>query len=236
MKYGKIIAGTFISRLNRFIANVEINGITEVVHVKNTGRCKELLVPGAKVWLEVSDNPTRKTGYDLVAVLKESEGRPPVLINMDSQIVNACAEEWIKKKAPNALIRREVTYGKSRFDIYVEEEGGKKVFVEVKGVTLERDGIALFPDAPTERGIKHLNELVSAVKDGYEAYVMFIIQMKGVRSFSPNDATHKAFGDALRNAAENGVRIIALDCNVTEDSVSADEFVRVVLQTDGKIK
>jgi len=185
-------------------------------------------VPGAKVWLEVSDNPTRKTGYDLVAVLKESEGRPPVLINMDSQIVNSCAEEWIRKRVPNATIRREVTYGKSRFDIYAEQ-GERKAFVEVKGVTLERDGRALFPDAPTERGVKHLNELVAAVKDGYEAYVMFIIQMKGVESFSPNDATHKAFGEALRNAAKEGVRIVALDCNVTETSVEADNRVKVLL-------
>ena len=192
--------------------------------MKNTGRCRELLLTGAAVYLAETDNEKRKTKYDLVAVEKGE-----LLINMDSQIPNAVCEEWLRCGGlfrDLTFLKREVTYGSSRFDIYAER-GDKKAFVEVKGVTLERDGVAMFPDAPTERGIKHINELVKALNDGYEAYVVFVVQMKGVKKFRPNDETHKAFGDALRLAVEAGVKIIAVDCTVTEDSVTADSLVEV---------
>ena len=196
MKYKNIVEGKFISRPNRFIANVEIDGENCVVHVKNTGRCKELLIPGTIVYLEKSDNPERKTQYDLIAVLKNGEK----LINMDSQVVNSVAEEWLKKGnlfPKGSIIRREVKYGNSRFDIYVES-GNRKAFIEVKGVTLENNGVVRFPDAPTLRGVKHVNELVKSIKDGYEAYVLFVVQINEVSYFTPNDETHKAFGDVLK--------------------------------------
>ena len=227
MIYKNIIEGIFISRPNRFIAKVLIDGREETVHVKNTGRCKELLVQGTTVYLEVSDNPDRKTKYDLVAVLKNGEK----LINMDSQVVNSIASDWLKKGnifTENAVIRREVTYGNSRFDIYVED-GQRKAFVEVKGVTLEFDGEVRFPDAPTERGVKHINELIKCIDDGYEAYILFVIQMKGVSYFTPNDLTHKEFGDTLRRASKKGVRIIAVDCIVSSNSIEIDSEVEVRL-------
>lgn len=227
MIYKNIIEGIFISRPNRFIANVLIDGREETVHVKNTGRCKELLVPGTIVYLEVSGNPDRKTKYDLIAVLKNGEK----LINMDSQVVNSIASDWLKKGnifTEKAGIRREVTYGNSRFDIFVED-GQRKAFVEVKGVTLEFDGEVRFPDAPTERGVKHINELIKCIDDGYEAYILFVIQMKGVSHFTPNDATHKEFGDTLRRASKKGVRIIAVDCIVSSDSIEIDSEVEVRL-------
>ncbi len=224
MKYSKVIDGRFIERPNRFIALVDIKGSTEPVHVKNTGRCRELLVPGCTVYLSVADNPDRKTKYDLIAVQKGS-----MLINMDSQIPNDVAEEWLRSGAlfsENALIRREVTYGKSRFDFYIED-GTRKAFLEVKGCTLEKDGVALFPDAPTERGIKHLNELSACLNAGYEAYVLIVIQMKGCKRFMPNDETHKAFGEAMRATADAGVNIIAMDCEVEPDSISISERIPV---------
>ncbi len=227
MIYKNIIEGIFISRPNRFIANVLIDGREETVHVKNTGRCKELLVPGTIVYLDVSDDPDRKTKYDLIAVLKNGEK----LINMDSQVVNSIASDWIKKGnifTENAVIRREVTYGNSRFDIFVED-GQRKAFVEVKGVTLEFDGEVRFPDAPTERGVKHINELKKCIDEGYEAYILFVIQMKGVSHFTPNDATHKEFGEALRKAASCGVKILAVDCAVKPDSIEIDSEVEVRL-------
>lgn len=230
MKYDKVISGKFISRPNRFIAKVEIDGTEETVHVKNTGRCRELLVPDARVYLSVSDNPARKTRCDLIAVEKIRGGKP-LLINMDSQLPNGAAEEWLNKCglfSENAVIRREVTFGKSRFDFCVDD-GSRKTFIEVKGVTLENDGVALFPDAPTERGVKHLNELVECVKEGYGAYVLFVIQMKEIREFRPNDSMHPEFGNALRNAAENGVEIIAADCLVTPDSMVIDGEIAVNL-------
>ncbi|MBQ8388897.1 MAG: DNA/RNA nuclease SfsA, partial [Clostridia bacterium] len=165
MKYENVIAAKFLSRPNRFIAHVEIDGRAEVAHVKNTGRCRELLVAGATVYLAVSDNPERKTKYDLIAVEKAREGKPPLMINMDSQIPNGVACEWARSCglfSPEAKIRREVTYGRSRFDLYVED-GARRAFIEVKGVTLERDGVALFPDAPTERGVKHVDELAACI-------------------------------------------------------------------------
>lgn len=231
MKYTEIKKGSFLSRPNRFIAKVLIDGNEETVHVKNTGRCKELLTPGATVYLYVSDNKNRKTKYDLIAVEKIREGTVPLLVNMDSQVPNTVAHEWLRicgLFSENAVIRREVTYGKSRFDFYIED-GGRRAFLEVKGVTLENDGVASFPDAPTERGVKHINELISALGDGYEGYVLFVIQMKEVSLFKPNDTTHKAFGDALRNAQKAGVKILAVDCIVTPDSIKCDKPVDIKL-------
>lgn len=230
MKYNEVIKAKFLSRPNRFIAYCEVDGKKETVHVKNTGRCRELLVPDAFVYLSVSDNPERKTKYDLIAVEKETD-RGKIMINMDSQAPNAAAYEWLisgELFGEDAEVRREVTYGKSRFDLYVEE-GERRAFVEVKGVTLENDGVASFPDAPTERGIKHLQELVAAKIDGYEAYILFVIQMKGIHTFTPNDETHKAFGDALRFAAESGVEILAYDCLVSPDEMTVDAPIKVEL-------
>lgn len=222
MTYDRVVEGRFLSRPNRFIAKVTIDGREETVHVKNTGRCKELLVPGCTVWLSVADNPARKTKYDLIAVEKRRPGRSVLLINVDSQAPNTVAAEWLVHSelfSARAVLRREVRYGNSRFDVYVED-GVRRAFVEVKGVTLEENGVARFPDAPTERGIKHLRELTACLNDGYEAYVLFVIQMNGVSSFSPNDDTHPAFGAALREAAAAGVRLLAMDCTVTPDSLA----------------
>ena len=230
MKYKTIVKAKFIERPNRFIAIVELDGCKETVHVKNTGRCKELLPAGATVYLSKSDNPSRKTVFDLVAVEKETD-QGALLINMDSQIPNDVAEEWLKKGklfTKKAIIKREVKCGNSRFDFYIED-GDSKAFLEVKGCTLEDHGHAKFPDAPTERGVKHIEELTDCVKDGYEAYILFVIQMKGVKDFGPNDDTHKAFGDALRRAAAAGVRILAYDCIVSPDSLDIDKKVKVKL-------
>lgn len=230
MKYKKIVKGEFIFRPNRFIANVLVDGKEQVVHVKNTGRCKELLVPGATVYLSASDNPARKTKYDLVGVIKKRKAGD-LLINMDSQIPNDVVAEWLNKGnifSENAVIKREFTYKKSRFDFYVED-GDVKAFLEVKGVTLENDGVASFPDAPTLRGIKHINELVDAVNEGYKAYIIFVIQMKGVKYFKPDSVIHKDFADALKNAEEHGVNIIAVDCVVREDELNISEKIPVCL-------
>jgi len=230
MKYGQVISGKFISRPNRFIAYVDINGEIELVHVKNTGRCRELLTENALVYLSVSDNPTRKTKYDIIAVEKiTAEGVR--LINMDSQVVNAAAEEWLKKGelfSHSAIIRREVTYKNSRFDFYIED-GDEKAFLEVKGVTLERGGEVLFPDAPTERGVRHVRELTGLARRGERTAILFVIQMSGIRTFMPNDSTHAAFGDALREAASAGVQIIARECFVDASSISITNPVPVCL-------
>ena len=224
MKYNNIVIGRFISRPNRFIANVEINGKTEICHVKNTGRCKELLTPDAAVYLEISHNPARKTKFDLIAVQKGE-----LLINMDSAAPNKAAAEYLRKRfGKNAYIQPEYTYGSSRIDFYAESNV-EKWLIEVKGVTLEEQGKALFPDAPTLRGVKHINELINAAQNGYKACLLFIIQMKGVTSFSPNDNTHPEFGQALRNAAKQGVLIKAVDCIVTPDSMTADSEVEIKL-------
>ncbi len=230
MKYKNIIKAKFLSRPNRFIAYVEIEGKTEVAHVKNTGRCRELLPKGATVYLSVSDNPERKTKYDLVAVEKVTD-RGIILINMDSYAPNIAAGEWLlsgKLFSEGCRVRSEVKYGSSRFDFYVES-GERRVFVEVKGVTLEENCVAAFPDAPTERGIKHINELIKAKNEGFECCVLFVIQMKGISSFKPNDITHKAFGDALREAERAGVNILAYDCIVTPDGMNIDSPVEVCL-------
>lgn len=231
MTYDSVVKATFLSRPNRFIAKVLVAGTEETVHVKNTGRCRELLIPGCTVYLAKSDNPNRKTKYDLIAVEKERQGRAPLLINMDSQAPNEAASEWLPQSglfSQQAAIRREVRYGDSRFDFYVEE-GERKAFLEVKGVTLEQDGMALFPDAPTERGVKHLHELCEAVDNGIDAYLLLVIQMKDIHVFRPNIATHPAFAEALKVAAEKGVRIIAMDCVVTPDSMAIDKPVAVEL-------
>ena len=197
--------------------------------MKNTGRCKELLKKGCSVYLNKSDNPERKTRYDIVAVEKFRDSKKNLLINMDSQIPNFAVEEWLKKGelfTKNAEIRREFAYGASRFDFMIFDKG-KVSFLEVKGVTLEQDGIALFPDAPTERGLKHINELIEAHKAGYGTYILFVIQMKEVRLFRPNDKTHRAFGDALRRAQKEGVEILAYDCIVLPDSITIDKSIKI---------
>lgn len=223
MKYSNIVSGSFVSRPNRFIAKVNIDGTEHTVHVKNTGRCKELLVPGCTVFLEKSDNPNRKTIYDLVAVVKGHR-----IINMDSQAPNAVFARWVKDKCPDAVVKREKTYKDSRFDCYIETEKDK-IFVEVKGVTLEEDNCVRFPDAPTERGIKHIKGLVDAVQNGYRAAVFFVIQMEDVLSFSPNYDTQPRFGQALKVAQSAGVQILAYSCKVTADSLEIDKPVPVIL-------
>lgn len=227
MKYKNVITGKFKSRPNRFIAMVEIDGKIEKCHVKNTGRCKELLLSDAEVYLEKGDNPNRKTAYDLVGVKKGER-----MINMDSQAPNKAVKEWLEKEVyfkHITYLKPECKYGNSRIDFYLETAEGRKIFIEVKGVTLEENGIARFPDAPTERGIKHIQELQETVTDGYEAYILFVIQMKEILHFEPNDRTHKAFGDALREAAEHGVGVLAYECVVTRESMCLDEAVRVYL-------
>ncbi len=223
MKYSNIVSGSFVSRPNRFIAKVNIDGTEHTVHVKNTGRCKELLVPGCTVFLEKSDNPNRKTIYDLVAVVKGHR-----IINMDSQAPNDVFARWVKDKCPDAVVKREKTYKDSRFDCYIETEKDK-IFVEVKGVTLEEDNCVRFPDAPTERGIKHIKGLVDAVQNGYRAAVFFVIQMEDVLSFSPNYDTQPRFGQALKEAQSAGVQILAYSCKVTADSLEIDKPVPVIL-------
>lgn len=224
MEYNNIVKGRFIDRPNRFIANCEINGKTEACHVKNTGRCKELLVQGTTVYLQKSDNPNRKTQYDLIAVQKGER-----LINMDSQIVNSVALEYVPRLFDKIkFIKPEYTYGNSRFDIYIETETDR-IFVEVKGVTLESGGVTAFPDAPTVRGVKHLKELQKAVKEGYKAFALFIIQMNDVKYFEPNRKTHPEFADELKKAAENGVNLLAFDCKVTPYSIEIDKRVPIKL-------
>lgn len=231
MRYNRIVEGIFLERPNRFIAKVEINGVVETVHVKNTGRCRELLKPGAAVFLEESDNPDRKTKYDLVTVEKVRPELPTLLVNMDSQAPNQAAEEWLRKGllfSKGAEIRREVTYKASRFDFFIQD-GERRIFLEVKGVTLENQGQVSFPDAPTERGVKHIRELMSCMEEGYEAYLLFVIQMKGVNVFSPNDENDPAFGVALREAEQAGVKLLAMDCIIARDSMELDQPIPIVL-------
>lgn len=226
MQYGKILPARFLSRPNRFVARVEAEGEELVCHVKNTGRCRELLVPGATVWLEESPNPSRKTKFDLIAVEKGER-----LINMDAQAPNKVFGEWAAAggfREGLTLLRPETTYGSSRFDFYWESSKSRG-FVEVKGVTLEEDGVVRFPDAPTLRGVKHLDELVKAREAGYEAAVCFVIQMEDVRWFAPNDVTHPEFGQALRKAAAAGVEILAMDCAVTPQSLTIGKSVPIRL-------
>ena len=226
MKYSNIEKARFLERPNRFIAYVETETGREICHVKNTGRCKELLPPGATVYVERNDNPARKTKLDLIGVEKGS-----YLINMDSQAPNGAVKEWLQAGnlfSEQAKIYSEKKYGESRFDFYIED-GDRRAFMEVKGVTLECDGVCRFPDAPTERGVKHIKELVKCMEDGYEAYILFVIQMSPVKYLEPNDVTHKAFGDALREAARAGVKVMARDCNITIDSMEIKNEVEVRL-------
>lgn len=229
MKYHHIVKGKFIERPNRFIAYVNVEGEKEnpqKVHVKNTGRCRELLIPGVDVYLEKSDNPNRKTKYDLVKVVKGN-----CLVNMDSQAPNQVVGEWLRENhlyKNTTLVASEKTYGNSRFDFYVEGDG-KKAWIEVKGVTLEREGAALFPDAPSERAVKHVEHLIKAREEGYEAYIILVIQMRYVKYFTPNRETHPQFAEVLEKAEKAGVQIMAFDCRVTEDEVSINQPVEVRL-------
>lgn len=226
MEYKHIVKGCFLERPNRFIARVAIGSRIETVHVKNTGRCRELLQRGACVYLEKSDNPKRSTFYDLVAVEKGKR-----MINMDSQAPNRAAGEWLRGGGffkDVKLVRPETTYGSSRFDFYIETEN-EKAFIEVKGVTLEEDGVARFPDAPSDRAVKHLGELMAARREGYRAFVLFVIQMEDVEYFSPNRDTHPQFADALCMAAKEGVELLAYDCLVTPGTMTINLPVSVVL-------
>ena len=225
MRYGKMEPGIFIKRPNRFIAHIEINGKEEICHVKNTGRCRELLQPGVKVWCLDAASPSRKTRYDLIAVHKGEK-----LINMDSQAPNAAAKEWLQAGGLGEIenLKAEIVKGQSRFD-FAFEKNGKQCFLEVKGVTLETEGVCAFPDAPTERGAKHVRELTELVKQGYGAYILFVIQMEDVKWIHPNDITDPDFSQALRQAAAAGVQILAMACRITPDSMVIDKPVEVKL-------
>ena len=216
MRYKHIIHGKFHSRPNRFIAKVWVERKLETVHVKNTGRCRELLLPDARVILEISDNPNRKTKYDLIGVYKENLG----WVNIDSQAPNKVVKEWLEKQG-YTYIKPEYTYGASRIDFYMERDG-QRYLMEVKGCTLEIDGIGYFPDAPTERGVKHLRELTGAAQEGFQCYVAFVIQMEGVNEVRANVETHKEFGEALDAARAAGVKVLCLGCRVTEDTLEVD--------------
>lgn len=225
MHYENMVSGEFLNRPNRFIAHVRINGEEQICHVKNTGRCKELLVPGATVFCQHCENPNRKTKFDLIAVQKGDR-----LINMDSQAPNAAVGQWLKSGGlgPITDLRPETTFGASRFDFAFQKDG-RQCYLEVKGVTLENSGVCAFPDAPTIRGAKHLQELTRAAREGYGAFVLFVIQMTDVAYLHPNDTTDPAFGQALREAAAAGVQIIAMDCQVTETSMVLQRAVPIQL-------
>ena len=232
MKYKNTVRAEFCDRPNRFIAHVKINGVMETVHVKNTGRCRELLVPGCPVILEKSDNTARKTAYDLISVCKEGRW-----INMDSQAPNKVTAEALQTghlKFPGmdelVELRGEYTYGDSRIDFYGKDCCGKEFLLEVKGVTLEENGVARFPDAPTQRGVKHVEELIRAHEAGFEAGILFVIQMKGARRMEPNWRTHEAFGEALQKAQAAGVKVLAYDCRVDPDLLELDEPVEVAVE------
>ncbi len=225
MRYENMVEGVFLRRPNRFIAHILIDGEEQICHVKNTGRCRELLPSGAKVWCQRSDNPARKTKYDLISVQKGSR-----IINMDSQAPNKAAQQWLSAGGLGGIsdLRPETTHADSRFDFSFTKDG-KRCFLEVKGVTLETDGICAFPDAPTTRGTKHLQGLTAAAKEGFGAYVLFVIQMEDVVFLHPNTATDPAFAKALAEAAEAGVKIMAMECKVTPDSMEIRKPVEVRL-------
>ena len=236
MRYDSVVQAIFVSRPNRFIARVLLDGQEQTVHIKNTGRCRELLVPGCTVWLSRASNPQRKTAFDLVAAEKNLPDGFVLLVNLDSQIPNDVAAEWLPRSglfSPDAVFRREVTFGGSRFDFFVED-GNRKAFLEVKGCTLERDGICSFPDAPTVRGARHVKELTQVLEKGYEAFVLFIVQMKGMRYLIPNDVTDPQFGQYLRAAAEAGVRVLAVECEVSPDAITACRTLPVHLELEQK--
>ena len=229
MKYREIVPAKFIERPNRFIAYVEIAGQRTKVHVKNPGRCRELLQKYAQVYLEKSDNPDRATAYDLVAVDKAG-----MLVNMDSNAPNKVVGEWLAEGGlcqDVSLVRPETVFGNSRFDFYVESDSGRKIFIEVKGVTLENEGVAAFPDAPSERALKHVEELIEAKQQGYEAYLIFVVQMKGIRHVEPNRKTQPAFAETLKKARSAGVKLLAYDCIVGEDSLRLDQPLPVIVDS-----
>lgn len=224
MTYKNINKAVFIDRPNRFIARYEINEQVETVHVKNTGRCKELLIPGTTVFLEKFNAQTRKTNYDLISVIKGNR-----IINIDSQAPNKIFLEWAKsgRFLPDILlIKPEYRFLNSRFDFYIETPF-KKIFIEIKGATLENNGVVMFPDAPTQRGLKHISELIEVKKKGYEAYIIFVIQMENAKYFMPNYITHKAFADKLKECDDNGVNVAAFDTIVTEKSIVLNNEVEV---------
>ena len=227
MNYEHIKEGVFLERLNRFVARVAVDGEESWCHVKNTGRCRELLVPGTKALVSENGHPGRKTRFDLISVYKGDR-----LVNIDSQAPNRVAEEWVRTGglgADASKVIREKTWGDSRLDLYAEM-GERRIFMEVKGVTLEEDGVARFPDAPTQRGIKHLKELERCLKAGYEAYILFVIQMEGIRYFGPDRAAHPEFADALVSACQAGVHILAYDCHVGRDSLTLHSEIPVLLR------
>ena len=252
MKYNQVVPGTFLQRPNRFIAHVLIDGKEEVCHVKNTGRCRELLIPGCTVYCAVSDNPQRKTKYDLIAVEKcienqivfansgipsqrvksTPEAHSTLLVNMDSQAPNAAVKEWLRSGASPFgkidFLKPEYKYGNSRFDFYLECNS-RKIFLEVKGVTLEDNGVVLFPDAPTERGVKHVRELIRCLEEGFETYVLFVVQMEHALYFIPNRKTHPQFADALCDAQNAGVQLLAYTCKVTPDEMKIDKELKISL-------
>lgn len=226
MIYKDIKEGIFHERPNRFIALVEIDGKIEKCHVKNTGRCKELLIPGVKVYVQEQNKANRKTKYDLISVIKGER-----LVNIDSQVPNKLVYDWIVEGdyfKDLLHIQREKTYGNSRFDLYLETKS-RKIFIEVKGVTLEEEGVVRFPDAPTQRGVKHIKELSQCIKEGYEAFIFFVIQMENVKKFQPNDLTHSEFGQALREGKKNGINILAYDCKLSKDRIKISKSVPVDL-------
>jgi sugar fermentation stimulation protein A len=231
MYYKNIVKGRFITRLNRFIARVEIDGAEELCHVKNTGRCRELLIENAEIFLQFDDKAGRKTRFSLISVVKGKK-----LINIDSQAPNKIFHEWLTKGdlfKNIVAIKPEYTYKNSRFDFYVKTSE-KDIFIEIKGATLEENSVVLFPDAPTERGLKHIYELCDARLNGYETYIIFIIQMRGVLYLSPNYRTHRAFGEALNYAESKGVNILAYDCNVTENTIELNEKINIILNNNSE--
>ncbi len=232
MEYRQVVPARFWERPNRFVAHVEVEGRREVVHVKNTGRCRELLLPGTRVYLAPSENPLRKTRYDLVSLEKPRPGRAPLMVNLDSQAPNQVAAEWLPVSGlfgAGACFRREVSWGASRFDFQIQE-GESTTFLEVKGVTLEEDGVAMFPDAPTLRGAKHLRELADLRRGGHGACVLFVVQMEGMAEVRPHDRRDPAFGEALREAAAAGVRLLAVECRVTPATLQAKGLLPVRLE------
>lgn len=232
MQYDNMIPAIFLDRPNRFIANIEIDGLRQVAHVKNTGRCKEILTPGARVWVRENSDPHRKTRFDVITAQKNER-----MINIDASAPNAAVKEWLPESGlfrQISLIRPETTFGRSRFDFYIEGDG-RRMFMEVKGATLEDRGVVRFPDAPTERGLKHIKELEASLAGGFDACVLFVIQMKNVEYFEPNSATHEAFADALYQAHRAGVRILARDCRITPDSMEIADPVPVRLPAPSEL-
>lgn len=231
LKYENVKQAVFLSRPNRFIANIIVDGREEVCHVKNTSRCKELLYPGAEIYVQEFDSKSRKTKYDLISVAKKD-----YIVNIDSQMPNKVFAQWLDKTkyfGETVIVKPECVYGKSRFDFYIETEDFRKIFVEIKGVTLEHDGVCAFPDAPTDRGVKHLNELINCIQNGFEAYVFFVVQLQKANLFVPNIKTHALFADTLKMASDAGVVVKVVNCKVEHDSIVIDDFIDLNLDGGG---